>query len=334
MTSDAGVQLTTEEASISKLSSVNLGYYRDDQIGYFVRSDGRRRSPIVNRGYYSRVAGMRMCVAKFLRCSEHAGYDSCQIVNLGAGLDSIAFWLATSPELPFIAKRAVIFEVDYPAVIAKKSAIIARCPELSRVFSPISLAAQGELRSDRYRLIGADLRVIEEVRNTIREAGLAGNVPTLFLAECALIFMEASASDALLRWVAIEAVPDAFTALTIYEQTNPTDAFGRMMVENLNLRGCPLLGIHAYPTVESQRKRFVEVAGFGAVSIADMNDIYDNQLDKEEIKRVSKVELFDEFEEWRLMQAHYFIAVASRCTHADAPSEFTSLINMWSYTSC
>ena len=40
-----------------------------------------------------------------------------------------------------------------------------------------------------------------------------------------------------------------------YEMINPDDQFGRMMVENLENRGCQLLGIHDCKTTEAQKAR-------------------------------------------------------------------------------
>ena len=320
--SDAAVQGTTEDASISKLSSSRLGYFEDAFLHFFVKRGEYRRSPLVNRGYYSRVAGIRMVIRQFMECCEEAGFETCQVVSLGAGLDPTAFYIATSRELPNIARNTHVFEVDYPEVVKKKAAIINHYEELKSVFPP--LLPEGEYRSDRYALLGADLRELDQLSERLSGACLRSNVPTLFLAECVLIYMDNKYSDAVLEWVAKKAVPNAFACIAVYEQTNPNDPFGRVMVENLKLRGCPLLGIAAYPTLQSHHRRYIDVAGFESVSIADMNDIYDNQIDKDEIKRIAKLELFDEFEEWRLMQAHYFIAVA--CTRAD---KFDKMQCMW-----
>lgn len=46
-----------------------------------------------------------------------------------------------------------------------------------------------------------------------------------------------------------------------YEMFNPHDRFGEMMVKNFASRGCPLIGIEAYPMMEDQKNRFVK-AGF------------------------------------------------------------------------
>lgn len=41
-----------------------------------------------------------------------------------------------------------------------------------------------------------------------------------------------------------------------------------------------------------------------------MNSIYYEVIDSNEIQRVSKLEIFDEFEEYHMMQSHYFFIVA------------------------
>jgi hypothetical protein len=42
----------------------------------------------------------------------------------------------------------------------------------------------------------------------------------------------------------------------------------------------------------------------------DLKTVWD-KLPVEEQERVSKLEIFDEFEEWRLLMAHYCLLVAS-----------------------
>jgi len=41
-----------------------------------------------------------------------------------------------------------------------------------------------------------------------------------------------------------------------------------------------------------------------------MNNITTKLIDPKELQRVSRIELFDEFEEWNLIQAHYCVIVA------------------------
>ena len=48
-----------------------------------------------------------------------------------------------------------------------------------------------------------------------------------------------------------------------------------------------------------------------------MNGVYDNKIDEEEKRRVTKLELLDELEEFRLIQEHYFVSCASNQDNAE-----------------
>ena len=53
---------------------------------------GRRRSPVINRGYFARTAGVEEVAYKFIHLCSSAGADvTPQIVSLGAGLDTTFF---------------------------------------------------------------------------------------------------------------------------------------------------------------------------------------------------------------------------------------------------
>jgi tRNA wybutosine-synthesizing protein 4 len=49
-------------------------------------------------------------------------------------------------------------------------------------------------------------------------------------------------------------------------------------------------------------------AGWEVASAKDLDDIYENELGAEELQRVAKLELFDEFEEWHMISQHYTYA--------------------------
>ena len=111
---DTVVQSTNDDAATSKLfvffilflkslfnywfnyrAAVRTGYYKDDALELLL--DGNeiiRRAPIMLRGYYIRSYIMRDVVRKFLMY-QNDGEDMKykQIVNLGAGFDTLYFWL-------------------------------------------------------------------------------------------------------------------------------------------------------------------------------------------------------------------------------------------------
>jgi tRNA wybutosine-synthesizing protein 4 len=97
-----------------------------------------------------------------------------------------------------------------------------------------------------------------------------------------------------------------------YEQIRPADPFGRTMVKNLEARGCPLLGIHAYPDLASQQARYTS-RGWHVAASVDMNAALTRiqQATPGLAQRLATIEIFDELEEWTLIQAHYCITVAA-----------------------
>ncbi|SBT43639.1 leucine carboxyl methyltransferase, putative [Plasmodium ovale wallikeri] len=84
------------------------------------------------------------------------------------------------------------------------------------------------------------------------------------------------------------------------------------MIDNFNQRGIGLKSIYKYNSLDLQLMRYKSL-GWINVYINDMNEIYDYHLGEDEKKEIEKIEMFDEFEEWRLLQNHYFILVAFNC---------------------
>ncbi|KAF8820908.1 leucine carboxyl methyltransferase [Cardiosporidium cionae] len=301
---DEAVQNTTDDAASSKLSSCNYGYFRDDFLHFFVKQP-TRRAPLINRGYFARVAAIRKSVNEFLNCfPQDSSSLSLQIVNIGAGLDTMFFWISSQrSDIRF-------YEIDFAEVIARKAAIILRNESL---WSQISnkkddlAVVSNQIRGQNFRMVAADLRRIDEMDVELRNSGFDSTLPTLFVCECVLVYMAPTYSDKVIKWAS--SAVKAPSAFIVYEQTNPTDPFGRTMVENLEARGCPLLGLHKYPTITSQIERYKQLGWKNCIA-TDMNDMYDKFIDQTERQRIEKLEIFDELEEWRLIQAHYILIVA------------------------
>ena len=73
------------------------------------------------------------------------------------------------------------------------------------------------------------------------------------------------------------------------------------------MRGINLKTLAAYPTVESQCLRLKQ-CGFTSGQFAiDINFAHDHWMGQAELQRISKLELLDEMEEWRLLASHYCI---------------------------
>eukprot|EP01135_Chromosphaera_perkinsii_P002060 Nk52_evm21s216 gene=Nk52_evmTU21s216 len=173
----------------------------------------------------------------------------------------------------------------------------------------------------------------------VRRAGrlaqgvLDWDIPTLVLSECVLVYLPTNDSFGILEWVCQNFTRAAFF---LYEPINPhNNPFMRVMQQNLVDRACPLLSMVS--TCQAQMDRFIE-AGFtrGLVGSTTMLDLWNRWMARAnnaglvttaaeptedsdprysgdvqgEMKRVCKIQVMDEFEEWELMMGHYCVAVA------------------------
>ena len=314
LVSDESVMRTNDDATSAKLSCVERGYFEDGFVGHFVRQRGgraARRSPLVNRGYYARYAAVRRIVREFFAaCGQQGGaggVGGCQVINLGAGFDTLYFSLKAAGEWPAGARMC---ELDFADVAHRKASVVRRQAALAALVQAEDGRGDGvaALRAADYTLVGVDLRDAGAVNRAVFErAGFEAGAPTLVISECVLIYLPPEKSDALVAW-ARQAFASA--VMVVYEQIRPHDSFGRQMVQNIHDRGCPLLGIHAYPELADQERRFRGAGWTGAVGL-DMNAVYRHKLDPTDVRRIERLEIFDEFEEWNLIQAHYCIVVAT-----------------------
>ncbi|GLC52824.1 hypothetical protein PLESTB_000672500 [Pleodorina starrii] len=356
--SDSSVQGTNDDAQISKMSCAKAGYFKDEFIQYFVRR-ASRRSPLINRGYYSRHAALRQLLQRFLAAAAGSGQQP-QVLVLGAGFDTT--WFQLSRDQGCAPYKCL--EVDFKEVTQRKAAIISKeaalrslltqqqqqpaaaepaepaagataaplapgggpsdgtpssaaciagaaadagsaAPSSEAVGEVVVDASGGRVLSSQYCLLPVDLRDIGALEAAVRQAGLDPSAPTYVLSECVLVYMEPQHSNAVAAWAA-KTFRNALMA--IYEQIRPDDAFGRQMVSNLEMRGCPLKGLPATPTLAAHCARLRD-AGWGWADARDMDSLYRTFLDPRDKARVERLEIFDELEEWHMIQEHYCIAL-------------------------
>jgi hypothetical protein len=55
-----------------------------------------------------------------------------------------------------------------------------------------------------------------------------------------------------------------------------------------------------------------EVAGMTSAECYNMSVVYSRKLDATERHIIEKLEIFDEFEEWELLQSHYCLCLGKR----------------------
>uniref|UniRef100_A0A4W4F5A7 Leucine carboxyl methyltransferase 1 n=1 Tax=Electrophorus electricus TaxID=8005 RepID=A0A4W4F5A7_ELEEL len=292
---DEAVRSTCDDASICKRFATSQGYWTDPYIQYFVRQMGERKAPEINRGYYARVQGMSHLLDAFLKRTQ----CDCQVVNLGAGLDT-TFWRL---KVCLNYKLIVVFLYHFCRTKPPLS------KPLIETHSADSLLLDGHnLDSDRYCIIGADLRDISSLEEKLRKFQIITELPTLFLSECVLVYMTPEQSSRLVHWVA-----NTFhTAMFInYEQVNMADRFGQVMIENLQSRQCNLAGVDVCQSLDSQ-ERFL-LTGWESVNALDMMAVY-GLLPQEDISRIERLEFLDEKELLHQLLQHYSICWAVKDT--------------------
>ncbi|XP_075388293.1 tRNA wybutosine-synthesizing protein 4 [Tenrec ecaudatus] len=301
------VRNTNDSSALSKRSLAARGYVRDDFAALLV-SGSARRTPLIHRGYYVRARAVRHCVRAFLeQTCALPGAPPAQIVSVGAGSDALYFRLKSAGRLT----RAAVWEVDFPEVARGKADRIGATPELRALTGPFREGGPASalvLESLDYRILGLDLRQLHRLDEALLATGLDAASPTLLLAEAVLTYLEPERAAALIAWAA-RRFPSAL--FVIYEQMKPSDAFGQFMLQHFRQLNSPLHGLDSFPDVEAQRRRFLQ-AGWTACRAMDMNAFYRCFLPPEERQRIENLEPFDEFEEWHLKCAHYFILVASK----------------------
>ncbi|XP_066199386.1 tRNA wybutosine-synthesizing protein 4 [Saccopteryx leptura] len=304
---EGAVQSTNDSSALSKSSLAARGYVHDTFASLLVPGTVRR-APLIHRGYYVRARAVGHCIHSFLeRTCGVPSARRAQILSLGAGSDSLYFRLKSAGHLAW----AAVWEVDYPNVARRKAERIRDTPELCAITGPFQsgdCASALCFESLDYRILGLDLRHLERLDQALAATGLDAAAPTLLLAEAVLTYLEPDDSATLIAWAARRFPNGLFV---IYEQMRPHDTFGQFMQQHFQQLNSPLHGLDRFPDVESQERRFLQ-AGWTACSAIDMNEFYRCFLPAEERQRMENLEPFDEFEEWHLKCAHYFILAASR----------------------
>ncbi|CAJ1078943.1 tRNA wybutosine-synthesizing protein 4 isoform X1 [Xyrichtys novacula] len=300
---DTAVQGTNDSSVVSKVSAAAQGYFKDDFLQHFVCKVARR-APLINRGYYVRWRAVDHCVRRFLHVTENC--PKRQILSLGAGFDSLYFRLHAVGALD----RAVVYEVDFPDVARRKTALINSNITLRGTLDSHLPSPAGPVfvSSGQYRLLGVDVREESQVEEALGAAGLDWAAPTLILSEVVLTYMETQWSDAVIRWAA-KLLPQSL--FVIYEQIHPLDPFGRIMQDHFLKLNSTLHALRQYPDTAAQRRRFLD-KGWDQCVCLDMNEFYLGLVTEEERIRVESLEPFDEYEEWHQKCSHYFILTASR----------------------
>uniref|UniRef100_T1JIF8 Leucine carboxyl methyltransferase 1 n=1 Tax=Strigamia maritima TaxID=126957 RepID=T1JIF8_STRMM len=293
---DDAIQATNDDAASCKRCAVQLGYWHDPYLQYFVRASDRK-TPEINRGYYARVQGIKQLIDQVIQVSN----GNCQIINLGAGFDTL-YW-----RLKDEGKSVKNFiEVDFPTVTSKKCHFIKKSKPLLQgiTYGDISLNVT-DLHAANYHIVGCDMRHLNSINQKLKDCDIDFSLTTIVIAECVLVYMDVDHSNNLLHWLA-----DNFKIAVFinYEQVNMEDRFGQIMVDNLKKRGCSLAGVKHCKSLESQKQRFLHT-GWQKSDAWLMTEVY-HLIPQADLMRMEKIEFLDERELLEQLFQHYCICIA------------------------
>ncbi|KDQ20202.1 hypothetical protein BOTBODRAFT_27613 [Botryobasidium botryosum FD-172 SS1] len=298
---DSAVRSTDSDAAQARLSAVRKGYLADPYVNLLVPRSHLvpARPPLINIGTYVRSEALDALVEGWLE----AGDGVKQVVSLGAGSDT-RFWRIMAGPLKDRVSQYV--ELDFPEITTHKAQAIRKHKELHSILGPdVKLEKGGTaLISPQYSLLPVDLRIAPSESLAPLLDSLSPHIPTLFLAECVLVYMPPSASNALLQWFS-----DNFDCVggICYEMFGLEDRFGQVMRENLKARNVSLPGADAYPTLASHTARFQNHA-FAHANALTLKTIRQSYISPAELERISRLEMLDEIEELELVLDHYAIS--------------------------
>ncbi|KAJ1923036.1 Leucine carboxyl methyltransferase 2 [Tieghemiomyces parasiticus] len=317
--SDLAVQGTNDNSIVSKRSADRVGYFHEEQYLKNVVRKHARRAPLINVAYFARSLVMDYFVSRFLRTpmrtlpNRPPATPTCTAPSNGSCnsaeptrvivLDPTYFRLKARG----IPSAYTVIDIDFPDLVKRKSALIRSDPELTAALAPSQpqYLPSGDIRADDYHLIGCDLKQVDALTPIFQRLGITATNPILFISEVALVYMDPVDADAVIRWAA----KFPLGQFVMYEQTVPTShptAFSATMVAHFNKMRSPLKCLRQFPTLPMHEARFAD-CGWRHSTARSLADFWDGTLTAADRRSLFTVEPFDEWEEWHMNAAHYFV---------------------------
>ena len=88
---DEAVIATNDDATACKRSAVHFGYIDDPYLPHMAPKNVPRKAPEIHLGYFTRVRGLTGMLLKSIEAIKQSEMEPIQIVNLGAGFDTL-YW--------------------------------------------------------------------------------------------------------------------------------------------------------------------------------------------------------------------------------------------------
>ncbi|KAG5519226.1 hypothetical protein PMAC_002314 [Pneumocystis sp. 'macacae'] len=296
------IQKTNNASIVSKRSAEYSGYpfSKNQYLRAFVKKP-KRRSPVINRGYYIRCKAIDTVIQNFL--SEKNNLKKV-IINLGCGYDPLPFRYISESTFD----NVLFFDIDFPDLIKNKKSIIKEDHELKKMSLKQILSSKNQLIL-QYQLIGCNLEDLDSLKIILKEkCPDLETMNILFISEVAMVYMETNFSDKVINWASFF----PYASFVILEQILPSSKnhpFGKTMISYFNKLKTPLYSLDQYPTLESQYKRFLN-KGWKNIEAFDLCTFWYYGIDKETKDKVNLTEEFDEWEEIILFLQHYCLLIA------------------------
>lgn len=327
--SDIVIQGTNDYSIVSKRSVEKLytsilnkrtdGKPPPEYFKHFVKKF-QRRSPTINRGYWTRMESIKQSTFKIIQKSL-SDKKKVVIINLGAGYDPLAFQYLDhhNPENSQHLDKLSFIDVDYPDLNKIKTQMINNSAELQDIIGDkIPSDIEGvELKTKSYTVLSCDLKNIDLFLKQLRSLNLdSEDITKIFIAEVSIAYMLPKFADPVIS--ATSKLPNShFLCLEQLLPAGPFQGFGRTMLFHFSKLNSPLNSVSTYPTIPLQVERFKK-AGYTTAEASDLMGFW-KSLPKDLHKRIEQIEAFDELEEFIHFAQHYIILHATN-------SDFTSLL--------
>jgi [phosphatase 2A protein]-leucine-carboxy methyltransferase len=92
---DDAVMATNDDATTCKRSAVQFGYLDDPYLSHMAKFTSRK-APEIHLGYFTRVRGLANLLLKSIEAMKQSEKEPVQIINLGAGFDTLYWRLKVS----------------------------------------------------------------------------------------------------------------------------------------------------------------------------------------------------------------------------------------------
>ncbi|MCJ1474726.1 tRNA methyltransferase ppm2 [Lambiella insularis] len=219
-----------------------------------------------------------------------------------------------------ICRNAVFVDVDYPALVHKKAAIVKETLALRDLLDQLVESDTPDdipLCSDQYLAIGCDLRNVDVLDQLLSAELPLRTCSILVVAEVSITYMDTEAADALIAYTSQLGDEVRFCLLEQIIPAGSSHPFAQRMETHFNTLHTPLRSIHKYPNLVQQRRRFADRqwSSISARSLWDLWCDFHFVLPRER-SALNTVEPFDEWEDFALFASHYFLLVASNTAKA------------------